>query len=102
MITLPQTLDVALTIGIITLVTITGKFIYRFTRFLDHLSEMLNAWEGTPEKPGVMNRLEDIEDKLKDVQYHVKPNHGGSTIDAQNRQLKEILSYLKEKNNGRA
>ena len=43
---------------------------------------------------------EDIEDKLKDVQYHVKPNHGGSSVDAQNRQLKEIISYLKEKNNG--
>lgn len=63
---------------------------------------MLAAWEGTPDKPGVVERLNDIEDKLKDVQYHVKPNHGGSTIDAQNRQLKEILSYLKEKNNGRA
>ena len=100
MITLPQTLDVALTVGIITLLTVAGKFVYRFTRFLDHLSEMLVAWEGSSEKPGVMNRLEDIENKLNDVQYHVKPNHGGSAIDAQNRQLKEILSYLKEKNNG--
>lgn len=102
MINLPQTLDVAVVVGVITLMTIVGKFIYRFTRFLDHLSVMLAAWEGTPDKPGVVARLDDIEDKLKDVQYHVKPNHGGSTIDAQNRQLKEILSYLKEKNNGRA
>jgi len=102
MINLPQTLDVALVVGVITLLTIVGKIVYRFTRFLDHLSVMLTAWEGTPDKPGVMARLDDIEDKLKDVQYHVKPNHGGSTIDAQNRQLKEILSYLKEKNNGRA
>jgi hypothetical protein len=101
MITLPHTLDIALIVGLITLMTVTGKFVYRFTRFLDHLSEMLTTWEGSPEKPGVVDRLNDIEDKLKDVQYHVKPNHGGSTIDAQNRQLKEILSYLKEKNNGR-
>lgn len=102
MINLPQTLDVAVIVGVITLTTIVGKFVYRFTRFLDHLSAMLTAWEGTSDKPGVVARLDDIEDKLKDVQYHVKPNHGGSTIDAQNRQLKEILSYLKEKNNGRA
>ena len=101
MITLPHSLDIALILGLITLLTMVGKFVYRFTRFLDHLSEMLTAWEGSPEKPGVMNRLEDIEDKLKDVQYHVKPNHGGSTVDAQNRQLKEILSYLKEKDNER-
>lgn len=100
MITLPHTLDIALSVGLITLLTVVGKFVYRFTRFLDHLSEMLTAWEGCPEKPGVMSRLEDIEDKLGDVQYHVKPNHGGSTVDEQNRQLKEILSYLKEKNNG--
>lgn len=100
MINLPQTLDVALIIGVITLLTVVGKFVYRFTRFLDHLSAMLTTWEGTPGKPGVVARLNDIEDKLKDVQYHVKPNHGGSTIDAQNRQLKEILSYLREKNNG--
>lgn len=102
MINLPQTLDVALAIGIITLITIVGKFVYRFTRFLDHLSIMLTVWEGTPDRPGVVARLDDIEDKLKDVQYHVKPNHGGSTVDAQNRQLKEILSYLKGENNGRA
>lgn len=102
MISLPQTLDVALLVGVTTLVAVVGKFVYRFTRFLDHLSIMLTAWEGTPDKPGVVARLDDIEDKLKDVQYHVKPNHGGSTIDAQNRQLKEILSYLKEKSNGRA
>lgn len=100
MINLPQTLDVALVVGVITLITIVGKLVYRFTRFLDHLSIMLTAWEGTPDRPGVVTRLDDIEDKLKDVQYHVKPNHGGSTIDAQNRQLKEILSYLREKNNG--
>ena len=100
MINLPQTLDVALLVGVATLIAVVGKFVYRFTRFLDHLSIMLTAWEGTPGEPGVMARLDDIEDKLKDVQYHVKPNHGGSAIDAQNRQLKEILSYLKEKNNG--
>lgn len=100
MISLPQTLDVALAIGVITLLTIIGKFVYRFTRFLDHLSVMLLEWEGTPDRPGVVSRLDVIENNLKDVQYHVKPNHGGSTIDAQNRQLKEILSYLKEKNNG--
>lgn len=100
MINLPQTLDVALVVGVVTLMTIAGKFIYRFTRFLDHLSAMLATWEGTPDKPGVVDRLDDIEAKLKDVQYHVKPNHGGSAIDAQNRQLKEIITYLKEKNNG--
>lgn len=96
----PTTIDVALILGVISLVTIAGRFIYRATRFMDHLSSMLNAWDGKDGMPSVLDRLEDIEEKLKDVQYHVKPNHGGSSVDAQNRQLKEIISYLKEKNNG--
>lgn len=96
----PTTIDVALILGVISLITIAGRFIYRVTIFMDHLSTMLNMWDGKDGMPSVLDRLEDIEDKLKDVQYHVKPNHGGSSVDAQNRQLKEIISYLKEKNNG--
>lgn len=96
----PTTIDVALILGVISLITIAGRFIYRATIFMDHLSTMLNTWDGKDGMPSVLDRLEDIEDKLKDVQYHVKPNHGGSSVDAQNRQLKEIISYLKEKNNG--
>lgn len=96
----PTTIDVALILGVISLITIAGRFIYRVTTFMDHLSTMLNVWDGKDGMPSVLDRLEDIEDKLKDVQYHVKPNHGGSSVDAQNRQLKEIISYLKEKNNG--
>ena len=96
----PTTIDVALILGVISLLTVIGRFVYLATRFMDHLSAMLNAWDGRDGMPSVLDRLEDIEDKLKDVQYHVKPNHGGSSVDAQNRQLKEIISYLKERNNG--
>lgn len=96
----PTTIDVALILGVISLITIAGRFVYRASRFMDHLSSMLNAWDGNDGKPSVLDRLDDIEDKLNDVQYHVKPNHGGSSVDAQNRQLKEIITYLKEKNNG--
>lgn len=95
----PITIDVAVILGIVTLVSIGVRFLYKITRFLDHLNCMLSAWEGTETTPGVMDRLNDIEDRLSDVQYHVKPNHGGSSVDAQNRQLQEIISYLKEKNN---
>lgn len=95
----PTTIDITLILGIVSLLTIAGRFIYRITRFMDHLSVMLDAWDGKDETPSVLDRLDDIEEKLKDVQYHVKPNHGGSSVDAQNRQLREIISYLKEKNN---
>lgn len=98
MIEIPKiTIDIAVVTGIVALIGITGRLIYRISRYLDHMSCMLEAWEGTPEQPGVLDRLNDIEDKIKDVQYHVKPNHGGSSIDAQNRQIAEILTYLRSK-----
>ena len=101
MINIPiQTIDVAVILGVTTLIAIIGRAVMRVTRFLDHLNAMLVVWEGTDSKPGVLARLEDIEDKIADIQYHVKPNHGKSSIDAQNRQLAEIIDYLRSKSNG--
>ena len=101
MINIPiQTIDVAVILGVTTLIAIIGRAVMRVTRFLDHLNAMLVVWEGTDSKPGVLARLDDIEDKIADIQYHVKPNHGNSSIDAQNRQLAEIIGYLRNKQNG--
>lgn len=101
MINIPiQTIDIAVLLGVTTLIAIIGRAVMRVTRFLDHLNAMLLVWEGTDSKPGVLARLDDIEDKIADIQYHVKPNHGNSSIDAQNRQLAEIINYLRSKQNG--
>lgn len=101
MINIPiQTIDIAVILGVTTLFAIIGRTVMRVTRFLDHLSTMLVVWEGTDSKPGVLARLDDIEDKIADIQYHVKPNHGKSSIDAQNRQLAEIIGYIRSKQNG--
>lgn len=101
MINIPiQTIDIAVILGVTTLIAIIGRAVMRVTRFLDHLNAMLVVWEGTDSKPGVLARLDDIEDKIADIQYHVKPNHGNSSIDAQNRQLAEIIGYLRSKSNG--
>ena len=100
MINIPiQTIDVAVILGVTTLIAIIGRAVMRVTRFLDHLNAMLVVWEGTDSKSGVLARLDDIEDKIADIQYHVKPNHGNSSIDAQNRQLAEIIAYLRSKSN---
>lgn len=101
MINIPiQTIDVAVILGVTTLIAIIGRAVMRVTRFLDHLNAMLVVWEGTDSKPGVLARLDDIEDKIADIQYHVKPNHGNSSVDVQNRQLAEIIGYLRSKQNG--
>ena len=95
-----QTIDVAVILGVTTLIAIIGRAVMRITRFLDHLNDMLVVWEGSDSKPGVLARLDDIEDKIADIQYYVKPNHGNSSIDVQNRQLAEIIGYLRSKQNG--
>ena len=101
MINIPiQTIDVAVILGVTTLIAIIGRAVMRVTRFLDHLNAMLVVWEGTDSKPGVLARLDDMEDKIADIQYHVKSNHGNSSVDAQNRQLAEIIGYLRSKQNG--
>ena len=101
MINIPiQTIDVAVILGVTTLIAIVGRAVMRVTRFLDHLNAMLIVWEGTDSKPGVLARLDDIEDKIADIQYHVKPNHGNASVDVQSRQLAEIIDYLRSKQNG--
>lgn len=98
MININSTIDVAITLGIISLFTIAGRFVYRLSRFIDHLNCMLNVWDGDEGKPGVLDRLNDIEKKLDDVQQCVKTHPGKSSVNIQNHQLEEIVSYLKEKN----
>jgi hypothetical protein len=80
MINISSTVDVALVLGIVSLLTIVGRFIYRLSRFIDHLSCMLNAWDGNNEKPGVLDRLNDIEKKLDDVHCYVKTHRNKSSV----------------------
>lgn len=99
MIHLPHVIDVGIITGLLGVIGLLGRTVWRVTRFLDHLTAMLEVWEGTPERPGVVSRLGEIERKVDDVHYNVKPNHGGSAYDAQTRLTKEILTILKENDN---
>lgn len=99
MINLPHVIDVGIIAGLLGVISLLGRTVWRVTRFLDHLTAMLEVWEGTPERPGVVSRLDEIERKVDDVHYNVKPNHGGSAYDAQTRLTKEILTILKENDN---
>lgn len=99
MIHLPHAIDVGIIAGLLGVIGLLGRTVWRVTRFLDHLTAMLEVWEGTPERPGVVSRLDEIERKVDDVHYNVKPNHGGSAYDAQTRLTKEILTILKENDN---
>lgn len=99
MIHLPHVIDVGIIAGLFGVIGLLGRTVWRVTRFLDHLTAMLEVWEGTPERPGVVSRLDEIERKVDDVHYNVKPNHGGSAYDAQTRLTKEILTILKENDN---
>lgn len=99
MIHLPHVIDVGIIAGVLGVMGIMGRTLWRVTRFLDHLNVMLEAWEGTPERPGVISRIEKIEKEVSDIHYNVKPNHGGSAYDNHTKLSREILSILKENDN---
>ena len=49
MIEIPKlTIDIAVVTGIIALTGVLGRLIYRISRYLDHMSCMLDAWRELP------------------------------------------------------
>ena len=91
---------------------------YRWAKGVkDKLDEFFEGWFGRPERtgfpaePGVPERLRNIEDlvpgwttalgkiedhteAIKEISYHVQPNHGGSAHDELARKLDEVADRL--------
>ncbi|QWF81127.1 hypothetical protein [Amycolatopsis sp. CA-230715] len=67
------------------------RVIRAFARVVRKLSHFADDWfgqearPGVPERPGVMARLESIEDYVRSVQHEVVPNSGASLRDAVDR-----------------
>ena len=92
---------------------------YRWAKGVkDKLDEFFEGWFGRPERtgfpaePGVPERLRNIEDlvpgwttalgkiedhteAIKEISYHVQPNHGGSAHDELTKQLREIVAEVR-------
>lgn len=68
-------------------------FVKKFTNFMDD-------WIGEPERPGVesrpgvMERLHRLENLSLSTNYHVRPNHGGSSHDELVRKVDQIATKI--------
>ncbi|MEU8055722.1 hypothetical protein [Microbispora bryophytorum] len=62
--------------------------IWKFLGVLKKLSNVMDDWNGEPERegvpgrPGVMKRLASIEDRQTTIEAELHPNHGSSLRDA--------------------
>ncbi|MFE0763667.1 hypothetical protein [Streptomyces smyrnaeus] len=78
--------------GAITVLTGLGTVVWRGLRGVLHLgrrvNEFMDDWAGeeerpgVPGRPGVMERVSAIEDRLERVEHELYPNSGGSLRDA--------------------
>jgi hypothetical protein len=76
-------------------VVVVGGGVVALIRWLRHhlggLADFINDWHGegarpgVPARPGVMERLSGIEDRLAAVEHELQPNSGTSLRDAVNR-----------------
>lgn len=73
-----------------------------FWRKIRSISHLIDDWQGEPARPGVperkgvMVRLQEIEDRVMSTEYHVRPNHGGSSHDNMMKQLKKIEELISD------
>jgi hypothetical protein len=81
----------ALAGGIVVVVGGVVALIRWLRHHLGGLADFINDWHGEPARPGVqprpgvMERLAGIENRLTDVEHELKPNSGKSLRDAVNR-----------------
>lgn len=83
--------------------TALGALIVGFRRTFRRLMDLMDDWSGeaerpgVPGRPGVMERLRVIEDRIESIEYHGQPNHGGSSYDAMMRAIKSISDKIDNK-----
>lgn len=86
----------ALTVIIVSLGKIS-KLVKRFIHFLDdYFGE--EARPGFAGRPGMQERIKNIEDQVEHISYEMKPNSGTSIKDAINR-IEKRITALEEKDN---
>lgn len=90
-------INVPLLTACITLISMLSAMMLRLVRQFDTLQKIVKEWNGDGAEDGLIVRISRLESKVNDIQYNVKPNHGGSALDAQNRKIDDIIKYLKEK-----
>jgi hypothetical protein len=78
-------------------IAIVGGVIFRLTRFPRRLIHMIDDWfgeearVGVPRRPGMMERMYDIEQTVSKIHHEVTLNSGSSLKDAVNRTDRAVI-----------
>jgi hypothetical protein len=67
---------------IVTAITIISVFVVKTTKLVRHIVRFLDSFLGTPENPGVLDRLDSMEKDIKHIKSEVTYNSGTSLKDA--------------------
>ena len=67
---------------IVTAITIISVFVVKTTKLVRHIVRFLDSFLGTPENPGVLDRLNEMEKDIKHIKSEVTYNSGTSLKDA--------------------
>jgi hypothetical protein len=67
---------------ILAAITGIGVFLMKTTKLVRHIVRFLDSFLGTPENPGVLDRLNEMEKDIKHIKSEVTYNSGTSLKDA--------------------
>lgn len=98
-------IDTGLIVAVLTIATALLAIFRWLYRQFKSLDDLLNDWRGeserpgVPRRPGVLERLDNIERKVNSAAFNSQSNHGTSAYDAHTEMLLEILEEIKGRNN---
>ena len=97
-------IDTGLVVAVLTIATALLALFRWLYRQFKSLDDLLSDWRDTPERPGVsrrpgvLERLDNIERKVNSAAFNSQSNHGTSAYDAHTKMLLEILEEIKKGN----
>src|SRR5690242_12046728 len=93
---------IALATAIIAVLTWVKKKVSWVIKKLEPISQMVEDWNGIPDRPGipgrpsVMESIEEIRDTAQQALYHSKPNGGNSAYDHLSKKLDDKVNQIRE------
>lgn len=100
---------IVVTVALFVIVMAVTTFAFKLWPFISKLNQIAEDWtgekarSGVSARPGIMERMQVIEEKAEDAAYNSKPNRGHSahdtlmqSIDKLSRQVEDVSRHVSE------